>query len=212
VSADPTYLLLEAGRGNSEAFDELVRQTQHDMQRFCQTLVGSNDANDVAQETFLRAWRSAASFAGSSNGRTWLFGVARNVAADHRRRFARRNRMRNFLSFTAVAANKIVSNTSRSETIAFDPADRHRFEEYAALNELVENLEPDRKEAFVLTQILGMSYAEVAEICAVPVGTIRSRVARARASLAVAYLAAQDPDVPPAGTVQGPQQSRWRSM
>lgn len=193
TNTDLTHLLLQSGTGDIDAFDELVRQTQHDVHRFCQSLVGANEASDIAQETFLRAWRSAATFTGSASGRTWLFGVARNVAADHRRRFARRNRIRSFLNFSSAASSNKEPDTAFSEPITVDPGQRHRFDEYGALHELVEMLEPDRKEAFVLTQLIGFSYAEVAEICSVPVGTIRSRVARARESLAVAYLAAQEP-------------------
>ena len=191
VNPDLTHLLLQAGLGNVEAFDDLVRQTQHDVHRFCQSLVGINEANDVAQETFLRAWRSAHTFTGSANGRTWLFGVARNVAADHLRRFARRERIRSFLSLSSTAAGN-TGHSDQGQIPFLDPADRHRFDEHTALDDLVDRLEPDRREAFVLTQLIGLSYAEVALVCAVPVGTIRSRVARARQSLAIAYAAANE--------------------
>jgi RNA polymerase sigma-70 factor, ECF subfamily len=191
VNRDLTHLLLQAGLGDVEAFDDLVRQTQTDVHRFCQSLVGFNEASDVAQETFVRAWRSAHTFTGSANGRTWLFGVARNVAADHRRRFARRARIRSFLSLSSTPIDSAQS-AAHGKTSYLELADRHRFDEYAALNELVDKLEPDRREAFVLTQVIGFSYAEVAAICAVPVGTIRSRVARARESLAIGYSAANE--------------------
>jgi RNA polymerase sigma-70 factor (ECF subfamily) len=61
-----------------------------------------------------------------------------------------------------------------------------RFEEEHALHDLVAGLRPERREAFVITQIAGLSYADAAEICGCPVGTIRSRVARAREDLVVA--------------------------
>ena len=197
MSSDITYLLLQAAAGDLDAFDDVVRETQHDVGRFIQSLLGrsgSDEAADVAQETFLRAWRSAPTFTGSSSGRTWLFGVARNVVADHQRRHARRNRIRKFVSLSARRDESSDQSASVANRRDFDPADGNRFDEHYALQGLVDQLEPERKEAFVLTQIAGLSYAEVAEICEVPVGTIRSRVARARESLALAYRLGE-PDV-----------------
>jgi RNA polymerase sigma-70 factor, ECF subfamily len=194
MSSDITYLLLQAGAGDLDAFDDIVRETQHDVGRFIQSLLGrssSDEAVDVAQETFLRAWRSAPTFTASSSGRTWLFGVAHNVVADHQRRHARRNRIRKFVSFSARGAESSNQSADVANGRDFDPADGHRFDEHYALQGLVDQLDPQRKEAFVLTQIVGLSYTEVAEICHVPVGTIRSRVARARESLAAAYRLAE---------------------
>jgi RNA polymerase sigma-70 factor (ECF subfamily) len=192
MASDLTSLLIRAGAGDVEAFDEFVRQSQHDLQRFVRSLVGIDAAADLAQETLLRAWRSSSTFTGSSNGKTWLFGVARNVIADHQRRHARRNRIRRFVTFSAVGANQTENLSPRLfETAPLDAADRARFDEHRALSELVDQLEPQRREAFVLSQIVGFSYAEVAEICGVPIGTVRSRVARARESLAAAYQLAE---------------------
>jgi RNA polymerase sigma-70 factor, ECF subfamily len=190
MSTDVTFLLLKAATGDLEAFDDIVRDTQHDVGRFIQSLLGrssSDEAADVTQETFLRAWRSAPTFTGSSSGRTWLFGVARNVVADHQRRHARRGRIRKFISLSARSDESFNQSADVANRRDFDPADGNRFDEHYALQGLVDQLEPERKEAFVLTQIVGLSYAEVAEICDVPLGTVRSRVARARESLATAY-------------------------
>ncbi len=200
MQADITYLLLQATSGDLEAFDELVRQTQHDVQRFITSLIGptglggsvGTEATDLTQESFIRAWRSAQTFTGAASGRTWLFGVARNVVADHARRQARRGRIRRFVSLSANKAHNSTDYSERAGVPNPDPADSNRFDENHALNQLVDQLEPERKEAFVLTQMVGLSYAEVAEICGVPLGTVRSRVARARESLADAYRNAEN--------------------
>ncbi len=114
------------------------------------------------QETYLRALRSMPRFEGRSSARTWLLVIARRVCADAVRAAKRRR------SFEAIW---------RRDDVAHDPADGI----HASL--LVRALAPERREAFVLTQIVGLPYADAAEVLGVPIGTIRSRVARAREEL-----------------------------
>ena len=172
-------LALAAGRGDQQALTDLVRTTQHDVLRFLGTLAAAGDVEDLAQETYLRAVRALPDFAGLSTVRTWLFSIARRVAADHVRRAVRRPRPATGPGWESCAERA-------------DPHGRPRFEERHALDELVRALAPDRREAFVLTQVAGLSYAEAAEICGCPVGTIRSRVARAREDLVVALRDGDD--------------------
>ncbi|WP_127507286.1 sigma-70 family RNA polymerase sigma factor [Actinoplanes solisilvae] len=166
-------LALAAGRGDRDALTELIRATQHDVVRFLGTLAPATEVEDLAQETYLRAVRALPEFAGRSTVRTWLFSIARRAAADHVRRAVRRPR--------SATVPDWESSAERA-----DPHGRPRFEEQHALIELVRGLAEERREAFVLTQVAGLSYAEAAEICGCPVGTIRSRVARAREDLVVA--------------------------
>jgi RNA polymerase sigma-70 factor, ECF subfamily len=160
-----TRLLQAAADGDRLALSSFVRQTQQDVWRFCAHLVDPAAADDLTQEVYLRAMRSVPRFRGDASARTWLFSVARNTAADELRRRRRRRRL---------------PDPEPTET----PDDA----ELIALRQLVGELDPDRREAFVLTQVVGLSYVEAAEISEVPVGTIRSRVARARIDL-VAHLA-----------------------
>ncbi len=167
--AQVTAWALAAGRGDRAAATSLVRATQDQVRRFLGALVSPAEADDLAQETYLRATRSLPSFAGRSSARTWLLSIARRVAVDHVR-----------------------AATSRPRTVpmsdSYDVADTHRsgFDRQVALERLVAALPPDRREAFVATQVLGLSYAEAAQVCGCPVGTIRSRVARAREDLVAA--------------------------
>jgi RNA polymerase sigma-70 factor, ECF subfamily len=79
--------------------------------------------------------------------------------------------------------------------VTANPAHRRSgFDEGVLLRELVAGLEPDRRDAFVLTQVLGLGYAATAEVCRCPIGTIRSRVARAREDLVCAMNAPDMPD------------------
>ena len=140
----------------------LVRDHLEDVRRLCALLVDAAGADDLAQETCARAVRSAPSYRGEASGRSWLLGIARHVCLDELRARTRRRRRD-----ARMAPAQPSADASESVTVA----------------DLVTRLEPERRAAFVLTQLLGFSYAEAAAACGCPPGTIRSRVARARADL-----------------------------
>lgn len=168
--APTTKLALAAGAGDREALVTFIRLTQRDVYRFLSHLCARDEAEDLTQETYLRALRALPSFAGRSSARTWLLAIARRVAADQIRRNSARPRTTTVKDWDAV--------------VAASPAQRRSgFDEGILLRELVAALETDRRDAFVLTQILGLDYTAAAEVCGCPVGTIRSRVARAREDL-----------------------------
>jgi RNA polymerase sigma-70 factor (ECF subfamily) len=171
---ETTRLAQAAGSGDRDALEALVHRTQGEVWRLCSALSDHDRADDLTQETYLRAIPALASFRAESSARTWLLGIARRTCADDVRR---RTRARRLVSRVRAEARP---------TPVVDPSGRH------ALEELVRGLDDDRREAFVLTQLLGLDYAEAADVCACPIGTIRSRVARARADLA---RAAQEGDL-----------------
>ena len=171
-SDDPqiTALALSAGAGDREDLAAFVRATQRDVYRFLTHIGDRGEAEDLTQETYLRALRSLPRFAGRSSARTWLLSIARRVAADQVRQTVTRPR-------TAAVENW-------DTVVAGDPVHRRSgFDEGVLLHQLVTGLEPDRRDAFVLTQMLGLGYAAAAQVCGCPIGTIRSRVARAREDL-----------------------------
>jgi RNA polymerase sigma-70 factor (ECF subfamily) len=165
-----------AAEGDPLAAAALVRATQADVWRLCAHLGDRQSADDLTQETYLRAFGSLHRFAGRSTVRTWLLSIARRTCAD-----AIRSRKRRRL--TLVGDDELLE---RPDTV-------DRVAEGAAVEDLLARLHPDRREAFVLTQLMGLPYAEAADVAGVPVGTIRSRVARARADL-VAQLDAGSAD------------------
>jgi RNA polymerase sigma-70 factor (ECF subfamily) len=167
-----TALALAAGGGDRTALAEFVRATQRDVHRFVTYLSGPGDADDLAQETYLRALRSLPRFANRSTARIWLLSIARHTAADAVRTAVRRPRTSGVEDWEALAA------ATRSPELV-----RSAVDEAVLLRSLVDRLDLDRQQAFVLTQLLDLSYAEAAEVCGCPVGTIRSRVARAREDL-----------------------------
>ena len=175
-----TRWALAAGRGDADAAAAFVRATQRQVWRFLHHLAGPGELEDLTQETYLRALRSLPGFAGRSSARTWLYTIARRVAVDHVRAAVIRPRLAGIEDWQTAAD-------------AATAADRPRFEEDLALRDLLGGLSPERREAFVATQVLGLSYAEAAQVCDCPVGTIRSRVARAREDLVAALEEGGEP-------------------
>lgn len=155
-------MLFLAGRdGDRSALAAWVRRVQLDVWRLCAALVDPSEADDLTQETFVRAFRAAAAFRAESSSRTWLLSIARRVCADAIRSRQRRRRLSpKLVTRTEVPLGSVVE-----------------------VDDLLSGLHQDRRVAFVLTQLLGLSYAEAAMVCGCPVGTIRSRVARAREDL-----------------------------
>ncbi|MFI2711995.1 sigma-70 family RNA polymerase sigma factor [Micromonospora sp. NPDC018662] len=167
AARDPvTDWALAARHGDPAAQAAFVRATQAEVWRFAAALVDPDSADDLTQETYLRALRALPGFEGRSTARTWLLGIARRACADHLRAVVRRRRLDERLAARAA--------TDRPYP---DPAG------HLGATDLVRRLPAERRAAFVLTQLLGLSYAEAADVEGVPVGTIRSRVARARDEL-----------------------------
>jgi len=163
-----TSLARAAGRGDRAALAAFVRQTQADVWRLCAYLVDPAAADDLAQDTYLRAIPGLGRFRGDAPVRAWLMTIARRVCAAE---INVRSRDRQLAARLALTPDAVLGQ----------PAPHPGAQ--AAVDELLAALEPGRRAAFVLTQLLGCSYAEAAAICECPVGTIRSRVARAREDL-----------------------------
>jgi RNA polymerase sigma-70 factor, ECF subfamily len=169
---DHLGLLVDAAReGDDVAVRELVRSTQHTVWRLCSLLGSSGEEEDLVQETYLRALRSLSTYRHEASVTAWLATIARRVCADHVRSRVRQRRL--------------------FDTLTGSVSDGHEPAPGNPTWELLAAVDPDRREAFVLTQLAGMSYDEAATVLDCPVGTIRSRVARARSDLADRVRAAE---------------------
>jgi RNA polymerase sigma-70 factor, ECF subfamily len=162
-----TRALVHARDGDRLALGEAIRLSQAEVWRLAAHLVGPSEADDVTQDVCVRAWRALPSFRAESSGRTWLLSLARRACADAVRRQTRWRRLKDRL---------------RSQPSGSSPA-ASGLDELHGLDDLISCLQPAQREAFTLTQVIGCSYAETAELCRVRIGTIRSRVARARLEL-----------------------------
>lgn len=186
---DPlTRLLLDAQHGDRDALDRFVRTTWYDVEVICRYLGDRDSADDLVQETYQRMFLSLHRFRATGPAKHWLLTIARRTCADHTRRRIRRRRLD--LRVANLAADDL--EVAGPHTDGND------------LLDLLDLLDDDRRAAFVLTQLNGLRYDEAAALLDVPIGTIRSRVSRAREQLVDALHAADDADT----TASEPQRRR----
>ena len=160
-----TKLALRAADGDRESLDAWIELCYRLVWRYCATMTSTDRADELTQDTFEKALRALPTFRGHSAATTWLIGIARHVCIDQLRSDYRRDHAHQQLA------------ALRPPNRAAEPADR------TLLLDMINQLGHERREAFVLTQLLGFSYEEAARICCCPIGTIRSRLARARTEL-----------------------------
>jgi RNA polymerase sigma-70 factor, ECF subfamily len=172
-----TRLAIAARHGDAGTMSAFIRAGQRQVWSLCAHLVDEASADDLTQETYLRVFRALPAFRQDSSGRTWLLSIARRACMDELRQRTRRRRQ-----------ETLVAGLDDTEP------DRSRETEQVEVRELLAHLPLERRDAFVLTQVLGLSYEDAARTCNCPVGTIRSRVARARVDLIEALGLMPDAD------------------
>jgi RNA polymerase sigma-70 factor (ECF subfamily) len=175
---DDRRLIRECLRGRSAAFGILVRRHQDRLYNTVFRLLGNaEDAQDVIQESFISAYQSLGSFKGDSLFFTWLYRIAMNAA----------------ISLKRKKKSAVSLDTGSKHDLVIDPLDNsvdnqpgdalERQEEEVRLQEALDRLSAEHRTVIVLKDIDDLKYEEIAEILAVPVGTIRSRLHRARLEL-----------------------------
>lgn len=167
---DPT-LIRAAAAGDLDAFEQIVRAHQQHVWRFLRRLLGDDAAaEDVAQETFLRAFRRLPTFTFQATFSTWLFQVARNAGVDELRARRRREHLADALRPAAAATASGGAGQAGQARVELDAA--------------LASLPVDLRETLLLVEVLGLRYAEAATVLGVPIGTVKSRMFAARAQLA----------------------------
>ncbi|MDD2546666.1 MAG: RNA polymerase sigma factor RpoE [Burkholderiaceae bacterium] len=182
VSADSDFQLVERTvAGDSRAYELLVIKYQRRIERLIGRMVRDTDlVQDIAQETFIRAYRALHQFRGEAQFYTWLYRIAVNTAKK-----ALLDMKRNPV-FTESALRSIDEDDEtyrpRNESIAEEtPESILAAREIAqAVNDAMESLAPDLRQAVTLREIEGLSYEEIASVMGCPIGTVRSRIFRAR--------------------------------
>ena len=182
VDAESTdQALVELAKtGDQYAFELLLRKYQHKVSKLIMRYVRDMDeALDLTQETFIKAWKALPGFRGESQFYTWLYRIAVNTAKNH-------------LSTAYSQAHMVDLDADETEQYAAvpglvtsdTPEGVHRGEElHQLLKKALSELPEDLRSAITLRELEGLSYEEIAEVMDCPIGTVRSRIFRAREAL-----------------------------
>jgi len=176
-------LVGRCAEGDNEAASELVSRYMQKLLQLAQLLAPEQRGNyeDIVQDVFLKAFKNIHLFQGNASFKTWLYAIARVTSQDWRRNFFRRSL--HLLSPLTEHENEFISLPDA------EPAILNRLateESTRLLRQALERLPHKLKTALILREWDGLSYDEIAEILAVPSGTVRSRIHNARALLAAA--------------------------
>jgi RNA polymerase sigma-70 factor (ECF subfamily) len=173
------HLVALAQEGNARAFELLVRKYQHKIIQLVSRLVGESDAPDVAQETFIKAYRALPGFLGQSAFYTWLYRIGINTAKNHIVSRGRRpsNQDIDIADAEQYGHTEHLSDMDTPESLLLSDEIRQK------VAEVIHKLPADLRQAITLRELEGLSYEEIAEVMDCPIGTVRSRIFRAREAI-----------------------------
>ncbi|HEY1075756.1 MAG TPA: RNA polymerase sigma factor RpoE [Fontimonas sp.] len=175
-------LVERAQAGDERAFELLVRKYQYKIIQLVSRLVGEGEAPDVAQETFIRAWRALPGFRGQSAFYTWLYRIGINTAKNYLVSRSRRPADQDI----DMADAELFGHTEHLSDIDTPEAELLTEEIRQCVTETIAGLPPDLRQAITLRELEGLSYEEIAEVMDCPIGTVRSRIFRAREAIDLA--------------------------
>lgn len=181
VDAADSDLVRRAQAGDARAFDSLVTRYRGKVYGMCYHLVqNEQDAWDLAQEAFIKAWRALASFKGDASFYTWIYRIAHNSTYD----WLRKRKIEGAGEFDDERQAGVAAG---AETV---PKGEHRPDEAlknrelgARIQQAIDQLSPDHRTAILLREVEGFSYEEIAQIMESSMGTVMSRLFYARKKL-----------------------------
>jgi len=179
MQPDPDHSLVSASAaGDADAFAALVTRYQRSIVNLARALTADDgEADDLAQETFIRAYKAIGRFRGDSTFRTWLYRVAVNVIQSHLKKRARRWRWFGPSLDEQGAAGRESPALATPATLENDAVRREMIDRALA------SLPEDMRIAVTLRDVQGFDYAEIAAMLGIPIGTVESRIFRARQRL-----------------------------
>ena len=188
-------------RGDVNAFEKLVLEYEKSVYAITQRMTGNaEDAADMTQETFIKAYNSLSSFRGDSKFSVWLYRIATNVCLDFLRSRSRKPTV------------SLSVEDDDGEEVELDIADESQSPERLlergltrdAVRRGLNALSPEYRQILLLREIQGLSYEEIADVLTLEVGTVKSRIFRARKRLCAFLLADGNiPDFVPSGNMKG---------
>ena len=186
LPVDDHTLVAQVKSGQMQSYGELVRRYQDRIFNTCWRICGHlEDARDLTQEAFLKAFESLDGYRQESGFYTWIFRVATNLSISHRRNAGRKRIMLNDQARAMRAkADGLARRTHEGNLEAQEPSGQSAGRAAA----LLQVLDDEHRAAVVLRDIEGFNYQEIAEILGVPVGTVKSRLHRARMMLREAII------------------------
>ena len=175
--------------GNTDAFESLLTRHERATFQVCSRMLGNKeDALDAVQETFLRVYRALNSFRGEAAFKTWLVGIALNVCRNKLSSSSERNRRVTASITQEDPENGEVSDVELKDHTPDPEAATLGHELRSALERALSNLAPEHREILVLREIQDMDYEELAAVLSCPIGTVKSRLCRARQALREAMV------------------------
>jgi len=177
-------LVKKSLNGDIQAFEELVLKYQEKIFALAYRYMGNEeDAYDMSQEAFIKAYQSLHSFQGGSSFGTWLYQIASNICRDELRR-QKRKKISVFSLDEAVVTQdngqvkREIADISLTADILYE---QKEFSLY--LQEILDQMKTEHKSAIILRDLMGLSYEEIAEVMNCSIGTVKSRISRARSIL-----------------------------
>lgn len=186
--ASDEQLVARAQAGDDQAFNLLVRKYQHKIVKLAARYVSPADASDVAQEAFIKAYRALGGFKGDSAFYTWLYRISINTAKNYLVARSRRPASQDVDVADAEAFGFTEQFSEQDTPEALLESEEIRDTVIATIQELPEDL----RTAIMLRELDGMSYEEIAQSMDCPVGTVRSRIFRARAAVEQKLISLSD--------------------
>ena len=169
-------LVAAAQGGDRNALDQLLRLHYERIHAVCRRVAGgTRDADDACQEALIKITRSLPRFDGRSSFATWAYRIATNAALDELRKRKRRPSLH------------LARESGESEPEVVDPTAEQRLEHVSdrlVLDDALDDLDDNLRAAVVLRDVTGLDYREISEVLDIPIGTVKSRIARGRSALA----------------------------
>ncbi|WP_092401996.1 MULTISPECIES: RNA polymerase sigma factor RpoE [Candidatus Ichthyocystis] len=175
-------LVLRVQNGDDGAFESLVAKYQSRIIRLLNRLIrDQQEIEDIAQEVFIKAYKAIGNFRGDSAFYTWIYRIAINTGKNHLETLGKRNLI--------ISDNKYLNDDEKTNheerIISLDTPELELMSKQIAaiINKVTQSLPEELREALILREVEGLSYDDIAEVMKCPVGTVRSRIFRARESI-----------------------------